>query len=351
MPPKFRFFLGYSRCNYPFAERLKGDLAWAGIDVFCDTTDIQRAESNWQSTIDEAIASSEEFILLSSPEAEQSKELQREYKQAKDHAKPITVYALTHDQLSTSKQWTNAEDRPVRQIERTDSYPILLREMIRLATGDANPNIPWPYEITALNFPVNSKGFADASRWADAYAYQIKSTFTFNNQACHALPLAPSAYGTSFLICPNPSPAAMGTRLSVLIDFTHGGSDTIEQVLANHISTHLDGEQPEPWLVYIQGHRSRDFANLAETNQKPILSIPHSRPHIWRDLMQLCETTIGQFTGKPGRVFDFYFRAPAAIAFQIGRLASSRQGGNRIFQHVYGQSRYELIFDNTKGPY
>jgi hypothetical protein len=28
MPASYRFFLGYSRCNYPFAERLKADLAW-----------------------------------------------------------------------------------------------------------------------------------------------------------------------------------------------------------------------------------------------------------------------------------------------------------------------------------
>lgn len=39
MTPSYRFFLGYSRCNYPFAECLKADLAWAGIDIFCDNTD------------------------------------------------------------------------------------------------------------------------------------------------------------------------------------------------------------------------------------------------------------------------------------------------------------------------
>jgi hypothetical protein len=351
MTPTYRFFLGYSRCNYPFAERLKADLAWAGITVFCDTTDIQRAESNWQHTIDEAIANAGQFILLSSPEAELSKELQREYSQAMAHNLPIAAYTLTHDPQSTSQRWTNAEGKPVRQIERADHYPILLRKMIGLATGAANPDIPWPYEITALNFPVNSKGFADSSCWEDDYAYQVKPTFTFNNQSCQALPLAPSAYGTAFLICPNPAPAVMPSRISALIHFTHGESDTIEQVLDNHITTHLDGEQPQPWLLYIQGHRSRNFANLTQTDNKPKLAIPRSSPHIWRDLLQLCETTIGQFSGKPERVFDFYFRAPATFAFQLGRLTSSRTVGNRIFQLVYGQSRYEQIFDNTQGPY
>ena len=85
-------------------------------------------------------------------------------------------------------------------------------------------------------------------------------------------------------------------------------------------------------------------------HHKPTLSNPHDSPHIWRDLAQLCETTLGQFTGKPGQIFDFYFRAPAAIAFQIGRLASSRQGGNRIFQYVYTQLRDEQAFDNIQGP-
>jgi hypothetical protein len=202
-----------------------------------------------------------------------------------------------------------------------------------------------------MNFPINHKGFADSSRWADAYAYEVKPTFTTHGQLCQALPLAPSAYGTAFLICPKPAPTAVPTRLSVLLDFTPGGSDTIEQVLANHLAVALSGEQAEPWLLYIQGHRSRDFANLAKTKNNPILSIPHDSPHIWRDLEQLCETTLGQFAGKPGQIFDFYFRAPAATTFQIGRLASSRQGGNRIFQYVYGQSRYEQVFDNTQGPY
>ena len=351
MPASYRFFLGYSRCNYPFAERLKADLAWAGIDIFCDTTDIQRAESDWQGSIDAAIDSADEFILLSSPEAEKSQELQREYERASARAMPIAAYTLTHDQVQTSQRWRNADGRPVRQIERADRYTTLLRDMIRRATGDANPDIPWPYEITAMHFPVNPKGFAASSRWEAAYAYQVRPTFSINNQACQALPLAPSAYGTAFLICPNPAPTAVPNRLSVLIHFTDGGSDTIEQVLTNHIATPLADEQPEPWLLYIQGHRSRDFANLAKTNKNPILTIPHDSPHIWRDLLKLCETTIGQFTGKPGQAFDFYFRAPAAAAFQIGRLASSRQGGNRIFQHVYGQSRYEQVFDNTHGPY
>ncbi len=39
MPASYRFFLGYSRCNYPFAERLKADLDWARIGIFCVTTD------------------------------------------------------------------------------------------------------------------------------------------------------------------------------------------------------------------------------------------------------------------------------------------------------------------------
>ena len=351
MPATYRFFLGYSRCNYPFAERLKADLAWAGVDIFCDTTDIQRAESDWQRSIDDAIDRAEEFILLSSPEAEQSTELQREYERACSCAMPIAAYSLTNDQVQTSQRWRNGDGRPVRQIQRADRYASLLRDMIRLATGDTNPDVPWPYEITAMNFPVNRKGFAASPRWADAYAYQVKPTFTINNQACQALPLAPSAYGTAFLICPDPEPTAVPNRISVLIDFSHGGSDTIEQVLANHLATPLAQEQPEPWLLYIQGYRSRDFTNLAKTNNTPILAIPHNSPHIWRDLLKLTETTIGQFTGKPGRIFDFYFRAPVATAFQIGRLASSRQGGNRIFQHVYGQSGYEQIFDNTQGPY
>jgi hypothetical protein len=351
MSATYRFFLGYSRCNYPFAERLKADLTWAGIKIFCDTADIQRAESDWQHTIDAAIDSCEEFILLSSPEAEKSMELQREYERASARDMPIAAYTLTHDQVKTSQRWRNADGRPVRQIERADRYATLLRDMIRLATGDANPDIPWPYEITAMNFPVNHKGFAASNRWADAYAYQVKPTFSINNQACQSLPLAPSAYGTAFLICPVPAPTTVPNRLSVLIDFTHGGSDTIEQVLANHIGTPLSEEQPEPWLLYIQGHRSRDFTNLAKTNNNPNLCIPHDSPHIWRDLLQLCESSIGQFTGKPGRIFDFYFRAPVAAAFQIGRLASSRQGGNRIFQHINGQSGYEQIFDNTLGSY
>jgi hypothetical protein len=351
MTASYRFFLGYSRCNYPFAERLKADLAWAGIDIFCDTTDIQRAESDWQHTIDAAIQSSEEFILLSSPEAEKSRELRREVDLASSRAMPIAAYALTNDPVRTSQRWLNSDGKPVRQIERADRYATLLRDMIRLATGEANPDIPWPYAITAMTFPVNCKGFAESSRWADAYAYQVNPTFPIQGQVCQALPLAPSAYGTAFLICPKPAPTALPARLSVLIDFTPGGSDTIEQVLANHLTVALAGEQPGPWLLYIQGHRARDFANLAKTNNNPILTIPQDSPHIWRDLLQLCETTLGQFTGKPGQIFDFYFRAPAATAFQIGRLPSSRQGGNRIFQYIYGQSRYEQVFDNTQGPY
>jgi hypothetical protein len=93
MTTSYRFFLGYSRCNYPFAERLKADLAWAGIDIFCDTTDIPRSEADWQRTIDAAIQSSEEFILLSSPEAEKSQELQREYDLASARAMPIAASA------------------------------------------------------------------------------------------------------------------------------------------------------------------------------------------------------------------------------------------------------------------
>ena len=350
MPATYRFFLGYSRCNYPFAERLKADLAWAGINIFCDT-DIRRTESDWQSKIDAAIDNAEEFILLSSPEAEQSSELRREYDRASARAMPIATYTLTNNELQTSQCWRNADGRPVRQIGRADRYATLLRDMIRQVTGDANPDMPWPYAITAMNFPVNDKGFAESSRWEDAYVYQVKPTFTINNQTCQALPLAPSAYGTAFLICPNPAPTAVPIRLSVLIDFSHGGSDTIEQVLTNHLAMPFAQEQPEPWLLYIQGYRSRDFTNLRRTNNTPILAIPHDSPHIWRDLLKLTETTIGQFTGKPGRIFDFYFRAPAAIAFQIGRLASSRQGGNRIFHYVYGQSNYEQVFDNTQGPH
>jgi len=83
-----KIFLSYSRKDIDFARKLSGDLEKAGYDVWWDLTDL-RGGDDWVRVIPDAIAKSDFFIIVLSPNSIESEWVRKEYTQALSLRKKI----------------------------------------------------------------------------------------------------------------------------------------------------------------------------------------------------------------------------------------------------------------------
>ena len=76
--PQQKVFISYSRKDIKFARRLAGDLESAGFDVWWDISDLKGGD-DWVRVIPTAIAASQFFIVLLSPDSILSEWVSKEY--------------------------------------------------------------------------------------------------------------------------------------------------------------------------------------------------------------------------------------------------------------------------------
>ena len=88
-----QLFISYSRKDIAFARRLAGDLEKAGYAVWWDITDL-RGGDDWIRVIPEAIASSDFFIVVLTPNSTVSEWVRKEYTQAVSLHKKIIPLML-----------------------------------------------------------------------------------------------------------------------------------------------------------------------------------------------------------------------------------------------------------------
>lgn len=89
-----KIFLSYSRKDIDFARKLSMDLEKAGYDVWWDLTDL-RGGDDWVRVIPDAIAKSEFFIVVLSPNSVESEWVRKEYTQALSLRKKIVPIMFT----------------------------------------------------------------------------------------------------------------------------------------------------------------------------------------------------------------------------------------------------------------
>lgn len=83
-----KIFISYSRKDIDFARKLAGDLEKADYDIWWDITDL-RGGDDWVKTLPAAIASSDLFIIILSPNSVESEWVRKEYTQALNRRKKI----------------------------------------------------------------------------------------------------------------------------------------------------------------------------------------------------------------------------------------------------------------------
>jgi len=76
--PKQQVFISYSRKDIKFARRLAGDLESAGFEAWWDISDLKGGD-DWVRVIPTAIAASQFFVVLLSPDAIESEWVSKEY--------------------------------------------------------------------------------------------------------------------------------------------------------------------------------------------------------------------------------------------------------------------------------
>jgi len=87
-------FVSYSRKDIDFARKFAGDLEKAGYDVWWDLTDL-RGGDDWVRVIPDAIAKSDFFIVVLSPNSIESEWVRKEYTQALSLRKKIIPIMFT----------------------------------------------------------------------------------------------------------------------------------------------------------------------------------------------------------------------------------------------------------------
>jgi len=83
-----KIFISYSRVDEGFARRLATDLARRGADIWIDVDDIP-AGTNWSTAIQQGLDACDALILVLSPEAMASKNVEDEWQYVRDEGKPV----------------------------------------------------------------------------------------------------------------------------------------------------------------------------------------------------------------------------------------------------------------------
>lgn len=131
-----QLFISYSRKDIGFVRRLALDLENAGYEVWWDVSDL-RGGDDWVRVIPEAIASSDAFLVVLSPESIASEWVRKEYTQALSLRKRIIPVMLERTAVPFALNTINYLD-----FTSDDEYAASLNSLLRAIGYSGEPVVP-----------------------------------------------------------------------------------------------------------------------------------------------------------------------------------------------------------------
>jgi hypothetical protein len=142
-----KIFLSYSRKDIDFARKLSGDLETAGYDVWWDLTDL-RGGDDWVRLIPDAIATSEFFIVVLSPDSIESEWVRKEYTQALSLRKKVVPIMFTPSTVPFALNTINYVNFV------TGDYQENFANLLRALGYTDTPPVVTPFKRVQSSFPV-----------------------------------------------------------------------------------------------------------------------------------------------------------------------------------------------------
>ncbi len=310
-------FISYCRRNRPFAERLHLDLKRAGLDVWLDLTDIPPGD-DFEQRILPAIAAATHVVLLASPDAVASKWVHREVNEATALGKTVIPLQLAGRVSEYPDDWKRRNVMNVAALDYWDTVRKLARTLGAPHT-----------QLRSLADLLHQR--AGTSTDAATELTGAGEVFDATGRPFLKLPLAPSAYGTSWLFAPPGAAMAWPDALGVLFNFTGDATDARAGVTLAHWAT----QATEPWLVMLEGPVNR-------AKHKYELRTDH--PHEWEDCIADCLRSLNSFVRGRARV-GYYLNSLASLSFEIGLQTRMLESPRRVFSFNQQTGRYEFATD------
>ena len=146
-----KIFISYSRKDTDFVRKLADDLETAGYDVWWDITDLEGGD-DWVRKIPDAIASSQYFVVVLTPNSIESEWVRKEYTQALSLRKKIIPILLTPCNIPFALNTINFVNFAIG--EYADNFKKLLSPLGY--TG--KPPVVTPYKKALLSTPAFKYG-------------------------------------------------------------------------------------------------------------------------------------------------------------------------------------------------
>lgn len=146
-----QIFISYSRKDIAFVRKLAGDLEKAGYSVWWDVSDL-RGGDDWVRVIPAAIAASDFFIVVISPNSTISEWVEKEYTQAISLRKRIIPVMLVHTTVPFALNTINYIDF-TSEAEYADRLNALLLAL-GYTGGLPAPPASFPLTLRGLVIPI-----------------------------------------------------------------------------------------------------------------------------------------------------------------------------------------------------
>ena len=160
-----KVFISYSRKDIGFVRKLAGDLEKAGYEVWWDLTDL-RGGDDWLRVIPAAIESSDQFIVVLSPNSAISDWVKKEYTQALSSRKKIIPIMLARSSVPFALNTINYVDFT------SDDYAANLQNLLdALGYSGENP------ATTSAAFPLMLRKYAIPVILVTGFLLALLSTF------------------------------------------------------------------------------------------------------------------------------------------------------------------------------
>lgn len=141
-----KIFISYSRKDIDFVRKLAGDLESAGYDVWWDLSDL-RGGDDWVNTIPAAIASSNYFIVVMTPDAAESQWVRKEYTQALSLRKKVIPILLKPGSVPFALNTINFVNFT------SGEYADRFKELLSALDFTGKPPEVTPYQRALLSLP------------------------------------------------------------------------------------------------------------------------------------------------------------------------------------------------------
>lgn len=320
-------FISYSRSNRAFAKRLVVDLKRAGVDAWLDLSSLEPG-TRWATEIMPAIAAAGHVVLLASPEAKESEWVGKELAEAKRLGKtvvPLRLAGLPGTMPADWEAWHMIEGAG------TDYW----KTFPRLVAAVKAPLPPPRSLVELLDSPHGTA--ADAAAELGEPAVEPGP----NGRPFVKLPVAPSAYGMTWLFAPRDAPLRWPDSLGVLFNFTGPYSRARYQESLGHWAAEV-GAADEPWLVMVEGP-----VNRADT----FYEVNVDWPHEWDDAIHACWKVVEEFARRSHRV-GYYLNCLTALAFEVAVRSKAVKERRRVYQYdqkaATARQKYAVAYDGWK---